>query len=619
MFKQFAGRVTGGLSFYNTMKTKPILLLPLALLVLSCSEIQPDKEQSLQTEGICVSVSAPDFVFGDDTKSSLSTSGDFTWSAGDRIGIYSNQIGASTQTPSHLALTLAAGEGTSTASSSTTGWSLIPGNTFNYFSYYPYSGDNSREQIFIDYSGQTQSDIGAYDYMYSDMAFASSATSASFSFHHIGCLVNVNITVPSGYENTTFYKMRLYADSELFTSSASYSVNDVATSGTPSFDREMCDGIQLSFGDTGIKPKDGVINAWLMMYPAQWKGRTITAKLYAAKNNISSLAGTFTPSANQTAGIPYAYSVTSSATGQTLPDKPTSGEQLHILLFGHSFGIDCTEYLPDITKAAGITDVHYGRFIQGNCQLLQHWNHITAKDTYQYDDSNPASTEWTSVNRKVDDVLAQYPWDVILFQQNIGFSGEGSYSSYQPHLNYLTHYVDSFCTEIHGGTPIIGWNMFWGFNSQVFPLGGAQYSTYDIDATEMYESIVVATQAMVADKTKANEINLIVPAGTAIQNARGTSLNEPGSATSPSTTYLLTRDGYHASYGIGRYVTACTWFQKLIAPIYGVDITGNTYRPTRTAFKDDLVTDARAAICWKCAKAAVEHPYVVSTIDETTP
>jgi len=609
------------------MKSQSILLLTLALLVTSCSEIQQDKEQSLQTEGICVTVSAPDFVFGDDTKSSLSTSGAFSWSAGDRIGIYSNQIGAVTQTSSQLALTLAAGEGTSTAYSSTTGWSLIPGSTFNYFSYYPYSGDNSREQIVIDYTGQTQSannsaaHIGAYDYMYSDMAVASSATSASFSFHHIGCLVNVNITVPSEYENTTFYKMRLYADSDLFTSSASYSVNDVATSGTPSLVRKMCDGIQLSFGDAGIKPTDGVINAWLMTAPEQWKDKAITAKLYAAKNSVPTLAGTFTPSANQTTGIPYAYSVISSATGQTLPDKPTSGEQLHILLFGHSFGLDCTDYLPAITKVAGVTDVHYGRWYQGSCTLRQHWGHFTAKDTYTYYDSNPATGSWkSSSNRRVDDVLAQYPWDFILFQQTIGFSGEGSYSSYQPHLNYLTHYVDSVCTEIHGKTPIIGWNMFWGYNE-------GNYTDYDRGtrgALAMYNAIVTATQAMVADTTKANEIRLIIPAGTAIQNARGTSLNDPGSAGPPvvaSTTKLLTRDGFHASYGIGRYVTACTWFQTLIAPIYGVDITGNTYRPSgyTPSFETDVITDARAAICWKCAKAAVEHPYVVSTIDETTP
>ena len=602
------------------MKKVNIFTLIITLLLAACTAEQPVStiQPVGSADGISVAVSAPDFVSGDDTKSSISTTGAFAWTEGDRIGIYSNKIGADTQTPSQLALTLCAGEGTSAAYSSTTGWSLVPGDAFNYFSYYPYSEKNTREQITVDYTGQVQTannstaGLGAYDYMYSDMAEASSTRAASFSFHHIGCLANVNITVPEGYENTTFYGMKLLAESDLFTSSATYSVSDIVTSWVPSLDAQACSAIRLSFGDSGIKPTDGVISAWVMMAPAQWKDKTITAKLYAARNNVPTVSGTFTPDANQTAGAKYSYSITSGTVTGFLPDRPAAGEQLHILLFGHSFGVDCTEYLPAITKAAGITDVHYGRWYQGNCSLSSHWGHVTAKDTYQYYDSNPATGAWSSANRRVDDVLAQYPWDIIIFQQSIGFSGEGKYSSYQPHLNYLTEYVTEYCETAHGKTPVIGWNMFWGYND-------GNHKDYDRGATgalAMYNAIVQAAKDMMADGTKSTEINLVIPAGTAIQNARGTSLNDPGSPESPSTTLLLTRDGYHASYGIGRYTTACTWFQYLIAPIYGIDITGNTYRPTSKSFDKDLVTDERAALCWKCAIEAVKHPFEVTTIDE---
>ena len=108
---------------------------------------------------------------------------------------------------------------------------------------------------------------------------------------------------------------------------------------------------------------------------------------------------------------------------------------------------------------------------------------------------------------------------------------------------------ENYCETAHGKTPVIGWNMFWGYND-------GKHMDYDRGATgalAMYNAIVQAAKDMMADNTKATEINLVIPAGTAIQNARGTSLNDPGSAESPSATKLLTRDGYHASVGIGRY------------------------------------------------------------------
>ena len=64
-------------------------------------------------------------------------------------------------------------------------------------------------------------------------------------------------------------------------------------------------------------------------------------------------------------------------------------------------------------------------------------------------------------------------------------------------------------------------------------------------------------------------IDIVIPTGTAIQNARNTSLigNTGGE---------LTRDGAHMAFGVGRYIVAATWFQSLLAPIFGVSILGNT-------------------------------------------
>ncbi len=583
-------------------------------LFFSCSDYQVVYEPFETTESINIVVSVPDFVSADKTKSHIA-SGAFVWDEGDRIGLFSNNIKDNlTQSPSQLALTLSSGEGAGAFFSGRAGWTLVPGGGFNYFSYYPFSESNSRVRISINYTGQAQttndntSNLGAFDYLYSDMVTpAFNETSALFSFHHFGAMVNIKIQVPPEYENTTFYSMKLMADSDIFTTSATYSVESVASSGRPSPVCQMGQRIKLSFGDSGVKPTDGVISTWLMMFPAQWKDLTVKAQLYSAKNDVPTISGDFTPSSNQTAGILYEHVVHTSATGQILPDKPDSGELLHILLLGHSFGANCIDFLPYMLKAANIQDVHLGYFYQGNCSLQQHWEHIENMDTYRYGNNLPSSGAWDPdfQQRRVYDVLCEFPWDIIIFQQSIGFDGEGNYSSYQPHLNYLRNYVTDVCTEVHGKTPVIGWNMFWGYNS-------SWATDYDRDATLMYQSIVNAALDMMND----TPIRLIIPSGTAMQNARGTSLNDPGSPENPSTTHLFTADGYHASNGIGCYVTACSWFQRLIAPIYGVDITGNTYRPSRYSFEGDQVTDAAATILQKCAVEAVNHPFEVTPIEE---
>ena len=81
------------------------------------------------------------------------------------------------------------------------------------------------------------------------------------------------------------------------------------------------------------------------------------------------------------------------------------------------------------------------------------------------------------------------------------------------------------------------------------------------------------------------EIDFVIPSGTAIQNARTSSLGD-----------TLTRDGYHLSV-IGRYIAGLTYAYKLT----GVSIENIEYAPYG-------VTEEVRKICIKsvqnaCAKA----------------
>ena len=89
------------------------------------------------------------------------------------------------------------------------------------------------------------------------------------------------------------------------------------------------------------------------------------------------------------------------------------------------------------------------------------------------------------------------------------------------------------------------------------------------------------------------KLDVLVPAGTAIQNARTSALGDS-----------LNRDGFHLNYIYGRYTAACTWFEA----ITGKSVIGNTYTPKG-------ITPQQKSIAQKAAHAAVKKPFEVTTIE----
>lgn len=104
----------------------------------------------------------------------------------------------------------------------------------------------------------------------------------------------------------------------------------------------------------------------------------------------------------------------------------------------------------------------------------------------------------------------------------------------------------------------------------------------------MYASIVQATKKI----SKMKDFDMLIPAGTAIQNARTSSQGD---------TY--TRDGYHLELNYGRFTAACAWFEKL----FGKDVRTNSYKP-------EQITDLQAQIAKQAAHKAVKKPFKISKV-----
>ena len=86
------------------------------------------------------------------------------------------------------------------------------------------------------------------------------------------------------------------------------------------------------------------------------------------------------------------------------------------------------------------------------------------------------------------------------------------------------------------------------------------FAAYGRDQMNMYESIVTA----VADNVLTRDFAVLVPNGTAIQNARTSFLGD-----------TLTRDGYHLTLNYGRYIATLT----VLGALTGIDPMTVPYAP----------------------------------------
>lgn len=228
----------------------------------------------------------------------------------------------------------------------------------------------------------------------------------------------------------------------------------------------------------------------------------------------------------------------------------SNSKVLKILTVGNSFSDDSDEYLYAIAKSAGV-EIIVGQVYQGGQSLEGHWNNVngnTASGTY-YKWKDGVKTATNSSFLK--DIVVDENWDIITFQQRSLYSGK--YETFQPYLNNLIAFVKSLGKN---SEMKIALHMTWAYATGFVDLSG-----YSNSQMTMYDAICTSyLKAM-----EATNIDILIPAGTSIQNARTNSyLQKVGND--------LTRDGYHLDQGIGRMIAGLTFFETLIAGRYKKDI-----------------------------------------------
>lgn len=258
-----------------------------------------------------------------------------------------------------------------------------------------------------------------------------------------------------------------------------------------------------------------------------------------------------------------------------------NAQTVRILAIGNSFSVDAVEnYLYDIGKADNVELIIGNMYISG-CSLATHW--INAKGNlpaYSYRKIVNGQLT-TTAKQNLLTAIKDEDWDVITFQQ--ASPNSGRIETFFPDLTNLHHYVRSESTN-----PQVKFAMHqtWAYAANKNSSAFATY--YNNNQLEMFWAIVAAVNGAAVQ----TGIDIVIPVGTAIQNGRTSYIGDN-----------FNRDGSHLSFGLGRYVAACTWYEKLL----GKTVIGNTFIPAG-------VTKAQAIVAQNAAHYAVLAPDSITSL-----
>ncbi len=249
-------------------------------------------------------------------------------------------------------------------------------------------------------------------------------------------------------------------------------------------------------------------------------------------------------------------------------------DSLKILAIGNSFSVDGMEYLWDIANSYGVKEIILGNLYIGGCSLDTHYKNMTQNaPAYRYY-KNTAGSWGSTADVAISTAIKDEKWDIITVQQA---SGENANDSTYDNLPNILKYIEQ--RKPQKETKVL-WHMTWAYQSDSTRKA---FEEFGRDQNKMYEGILERVQNNVLEE---ESIVGIIPAGTAIQNLRKTTVGD-----------TLTRDGYHLSKGIGRYTAALTWY----CYITGADPEDVMFTPFEEQTKivyhhDEIAQSVRKAI-----------------------
>ncbi len=235
---------------------------------------------------------------------------------------------------------------------------------------------------------------------------------------------------------------------------------------------------------------------------------------------------------------------------------------MKLLFIGNSFSQDAGAHLYSLCRVGGANAEILNFWIPG-CSFKTHAECVEgnlARYQIQHNGKEYDETPFSALNHG----LEYRDWDYISIQQVSGESGV--YETYHPYCDVLVNRIREKCPNakilLHRT-----WAYEHGADHFAFP-------TYGCDTAKMAEKIGAAYTQLKEDINA----EAIIPVGEVIEILRAMpefDIRQGGRS--------LHRDGYHLSWGYGRYAAAAVWYQAL-----GLgDISKNDFFPDTHGENDE--------------------------------
>lgn len=259
-------------------------------------------------------------------------------------------------------------------------------------------------------------------------------------------------------------------------------------------------------------------------------------------------------------------------------DKPVMLDELNLLIIGNSFSEDTMQWVYHIAFEAGVSEINLGVLYIGGSTLGQHF-YNARNDLANYEFRTNTDGQWQFEYKcKIGEVLKRSEWEyVVLQQQSIEAGREESFDVLPDLISYVK--------GIRPNAQIL-WNMTWSYDDS---FTGENFAVFDYSSAKMRTAIVEVAQKVIVPN---NDIAMLIPTGTAIQNAR-TSSNR-----------ILTRDSMHLDMSYGRYVAG----MMLVRQVTNRPIDDITFIP-------DGMTELQLQIAKQSVNAAFDKPFTTTQID----
>lgn len=235
---------------------------------------------------------------------------------------------------------------------------------------------------------------------------------------------------------------------------------------------------------------------------------------------------------------------------------------MNLLAIGNSFSEDATRYLHGVALADG-EDLNVVNLYIGGCSLEQHYqNMLSDEHAYELQYNGQKNGFFVSIR----DALLDRAWDVVTLQQvsTLSFDRE----SYEPYLSALMDFVKQ-CTP----TAKIYIHQTWAYeegSSRLLEV--AKYPTSEDMLTDIVKAYGEIAEAVGADG--------LIRSGEMFGRLFDRGISG------------LYRDGFHASWGLGRYALSLLWYRVLT----GKEVGNNSFCDFDEAVSEEHIRSVRSIV-----------------------